>query len=412
MSNIPDEGWLGSGRRARSQPFMLRRNGYWAVAAMFLLNGGLFGVWASRIPSFVERFQISPDHLGLLLLGMATGGIASFSVAGRLSDRHGAGVITRRIAVLYMVSLSLIGPASSVLTLALAIVVFGAMQGALDVAMNAWGAEVECQLERPVMSSLHAMFSLGAGLGAASGYLAVQYGIGTGPHFLGVGLLLGVGALTVSAGRWPSATPIGTELSGGLILPRGPLALVGLIAACASLSEGAMADWSGVFLHSVTGLSEAQSTLGYAAFSAAMFVMRLLGDPIVRRWGPSRSAQVSGAMAASGVLLAVSGGSAGVVLTGFALMGLGFANIAPLAFSRAGSDPDLPPGAAIAGVATFGYGGLLLGPVVIGWISGATSLVAGFGILAGLALVISLLGNHLKLPGSKSVESRTNRPLK
>ena len=174
---------------------------------MFLLNGGLFGVWASRIPSFVERLQISPEQLGLLLLAMAAGGIASFPVAGRMSDRYGAGAITRRVAVLYIASLCLVGSAFSILTLALAIVLFGAMQGALDVAMNAWGAEVESNLERPVMSSLHAMFSLGAGLGAVSGYAAVWYGMGTSPHFLGAGLLLGVGVLIVSAGRWPPATP-------------------------------------------------------------------------------------------------------------------------------------------------------------------------------------------------------------
>ena len=168
-----------------------------------------------------------------------------------------------------------------------------------------------------------------------------------------------------------------------------------------------MADWSGVFLHSVRGLSEAQSALGYAAFSAAMVVMRLLGDQIVRRWGPSMSARVGGIVAASGVLLAISSGSTGLVLTGFALMGLGFANIAPLAFSRAGSDPNLPPGAAIAGVATFGYGGLLLGPPLIGWLSGATSLVVGFSALAGLAMLIFLLGHHLEIPGSTSARRRT-----
>lgn len=402
MSHAHDAyNWPGAGRVGPSQPRAFARSARRAAAAMFLLNGGLFGVWASRIPSFVERLQISPNLLGLLLLGMAAGGIASFPVAGRLSDRLGASVVTRRVAPLYVASLCLVGLAPSVLGLALCVVLFGAMQGALDVAMNAWGAEVEQQLERPIMSSLHAMFSLGAGLGALSGYLAARYGLGPGLHFLWAGLLLGSASLILTKGPWPSPVTA-AEGSGGLVLPRGSLALVGLVAACASLSEGALADWSGVFLYTVSRLSEAQSALGYAAFSAGMVAMRLVGDGIVRRWGPVWSARAGGGVAAAGVLLAILGQDMYLVLAGFALMGLGFANIAPLAFSRAGSDPDLPPGAAIAGVATLGYGGLLLGPPLIGWLAGATSLVFGFSVLAGLAMLICLLGGCLETPGAAS----------
>lgn len=328
-----------------------------------------------------------------------------FPIAGRLSDRYGAGAISCRVAVLYVVSLGFVGLAPSILALVVCIVLFGAMQGALDVTMNAWGAEVEGQIERPVMSSLHAIFSLGAGLGAASGYLAVRYGLGTGPHFLGAGLLLSSLSLILARGPWPSSVAA-EKGSGGLTLPRGPLALVGLIAACASLSEGALADWSGVFLHTVSRFSEAQSALGYAAFCAAMVAMRLIGDRIVRRWGPSWSARAGGGVATLGVLLAILGQDVRVVLAGFALMGVGFANIAPLAFSRAGSDPNLPPGAAIAGVATFGYGGLLLGPPLVGWLSGATSLVFGFGLLAGLAMLICLLGGHLETPADAPKQGR------
>ena len=399
--------WRKAGQVGKRQPQAFRRTARQAAAAMFLLNGGLFGVWASRIPSFVDRLQISPNLLGLLLLGMAAGGIASFPVAGRLSDRYGASVITRHVALLYVASLCLVGLAPSAMVLALCIVVFGAMQGALDVAMNAWGAEVERQFERPILSSLHAMFSLGAGLGAMSGYLAVWYGLGTGLHFLWAGFGLGLGSYLFARGPWP--TPVaGAESSNGLVLPRGSLAVVGLVAACATLSEGALADWSGMFLHTVSHLTEAQSALGYTAFSAAMVVMRLAGDRIVHRWGAGWSARVGGGVAALGVLLAVSGQDIYVVLAGFALMGMGFANIAPLAFARAGSDPTLPPGTAIAAVATFGYGGLLLGPPLIGWLSGATSLVFGFGLLAGLALLICLFGSYLETPRTDSEQNRSH----
>lgn len=396
LSHVQDaRGWPAAEQAGLSQLPRAWR----AAAAMFLLNGGLFGIWASRIPSFAERLQISSGQLGLLLLGMAAGGIAAFPVAGRLSDRHGAGVIARPVAVLYVLALCLVGVAPSVKALAICVVLFGAMQGALDIAMNAWGVEVERQLGQPTMSLLHAMFSLGAGVGALSGSLAAWAGLGPAQHFLWAGLFLGCGSLVVANGPWSS--PARTVRSrGGLALPRGPLALVGVVAACASLSEGALADWSSVFLYSVSHLSEAQSALGYAAFSAAMVAMRLIGDRIVGRWGPGWSARIGGGVAALGVLLVVLGHDAFIILAGFALMGVGLANIAPLAFSRAGSDPAVPAGAAIAGVATFGYGGLLLGPSLIGWLSGVTSLVFGFSILAALAVLISLLGSALEAPRS------------
>jgi MFS family permease len=249
------------------------------------------------------------------------------------------------------------------------------------------------------MSFLHAMFSLGAGLGAASGYLAARHGISVDVHYLVAGLLLGGGCLAASAVPW-SSPALGDDRRAAFVLPRGNLALVGAVAFCATLSEGAVADWSAMFLHEASMVSEAQAALGYAAFSAAMVVMRLLGDRVVDRWGPRWSARFSGMTAAAGVMTVVFGHDLYVVLTGFVLMGIGYANIAPLAFSRAGVEPTMSAGAAIASVATFGYGGLLLGPAVIGWVAGATSLAWAFGLLAVLAVLIGLLGRSLDTPGA------------
>lgn len=389
-------------REAAIPMAMGRAPGSWrtprvAVAAMFLLNGSLFGVWASRIPAFAERFDLSPERLGLLLLCMAVGAIVAFPAAGRLSDRHGAGAMSRVAAILYVASLWLVAVAPSVWTLAGGLLVFGAMQGALDVTMNAWGAEVEQRLGRPIMSSLHAMFSLGAGLGAASGFVAATYGVPAGQHILLASLLIGAGTILAATVPWSSPRP---EEAGGAapVLPRGDLALVGLVAFCATLSEGAVADWSAVFLHDVRAVSEGQAALGYAAFSAAMVIMRLLGDRIVERWGPRSVARLSGVVAAIGVIAALLGQGLPIILAGFVLMGIGYANVAPLAFSRAGADPTVPPGSAIASVATFGYGGLLLGPAAIGWIAGATSLSIALALLAVLAVLISCFGASLEDP--------------
>lgn len=171
-----------------------------AVAAMFILNGALFGIWASRIPAVRDRLDLTHEALGYGLLFMAAGAVCSFPVTGRLTDRFGAVAITRVIAVLYTLSLILLAVADGFWALAGFLFVFGAFHGSMDVAMNAWAAEVEQAYDKPVMSSFHAMWSLGAGLGALSGYGAVQAGLTVMQHFLtgwrscrgaGAGLVLG-----------------------------------------------------------------------------------------------------------------------------------------------------------------------------------------------------------------------------
>lgn len=367
-----------------------------AVAAVFLLNGGLFGAWASRVPAFADRFDLGPDTLGLLLLGMAAGAIAAFPVAGRLSDRIGAARLARGVAALYVLTFWALGAAPSVWALAVALLLFGAAQGALDVAMNAWGAEVERAAGRPLLSSLHAMFSLGAGLGAASGYAALRLDLGTAAHFLLAGGVLAL-ALCVPPGPLRRVPPQHADTPPAA-RPWGGLALVGLVAASATLTEGAAADWSALFLHEAARLPEAQAALGYVAFSVAMVAVRLAGDGAVRRWGPVRLARASGLVAALGVVVVLTGQGIAAALAGFALMGVGCAIIAPLAFSRAAAQPGADLGRAVAGVATFGYGGLLLGPPLIGLVAHATSLHAGMALLGALMLAVAALAPCLARP--------------
>ncbi|WP_246849190.1 MFS transporter [Rubellimicrobium arenae] len=365
-----------------------------AVGAMFLLAGGLFGVWASRIPAFVDRFQLSETKLGLLLLCVALGAIVSFPLAGKLSDRLGAGGLCRRVGALYVLAFWTLAFVPEVWMLGLCLALFGAGLGSLDVAMNAWGAEVEQHHGRPMMSSFHAMFSLGAGLGAASGYLAVRTGLSVPAHFLLAGGAIGLLAQVMGAIRWTSRR----SASGGeaFALPKGSLVLVGLLAFCASVGEGAVADWSAVFLSSVMAMTEAQAALGYAAFSAAMVVMRLAGDRVIGRLGSVASARLSGLLAATGVATVLLAQQFAVALLGFTLLGIGYAVVAPLTFSRAAADPDMPPGQAIASVATLNYGGMLIGPPLIGFIAEGTSLRGAFLVLAILSLVMAALAPSLR----------------
>ena len=369
-----------------------------AVSAMFILNGALYGIWASRIPAMAVRHDLDAGALGLLLLLLAGGAIVAFPLAGRYADRWGASYLTVRIAVLYTLALGLTAVAPGVATLAIALMIFGATHGAMDVAMNTWAGEAEAHIGRPVMSSFHAMFSLGAGLGAGTGFAAEHFGISIAVHFIAVGA--GVALITLAFARidWVSPTQTSVTETPLFPLPRGPLLAVGLIAFCTSMGEGAMVDWSALLLIETSGVTAAHAALGYAVFSVAMVVTRLLGDQVTRSFGPTPTARLAGAIATCGAVSAVASASYGVTLAGFAMMGIGYAVIMPLAFSRAARDPHLPPGTAIASVSTLGYGGLLLGPPLIGFIAHASTLRTGFGVLALLAVLIVCLAGAVRQP--------------
>ena len=364
-----------------------------AVSAAFLLNGALFGVWASRIPAFVEDFALEPGALGRLLLCLAAGAILSFPLAGRLSDRIGAALATRIIGIVYALALPLLALAPGVGWLAAALVLFGAGHGAMDVTMNAWAAEVERARGRTTMPAFHAMWSLGAGLGALTGWAAAGAGLEPLAHFALASVIFGVPAIWAGLIGWQSAR---SSAKAGFALPPRRLLAVGLFALCGSLGEGAIADWSAVFLTVVAAADQAEAALGYFVYSGAMMAARLTAPRVIDRFGPISTARAAGLVAAAGLGLAIFGGSLATGLAGFALVGLGYSVVIPLAFSRAANDAHVPPGRAIAGVATLGYGGMVLGPVVIGAIAQATSLPVAFGLIAIMALGITALAGVLR----------------
>ncbi|WP_417587823.1 MFS transporter [Pararhodobacter oceanensis] len=356
-----------------------------AVSAMFALNGLLFGMWAGRVPGFVEALALEPADLTLVFLSMAAGAIVSFPLAGWASDSFGAARTVRIVAVCYALTAPLLATAGSLGALAALALLFGAGHGAMDVSMNAWGAEVERAAQRPIMAAFHAMWSLGAGVGAGSGFLAVKAGLAPLEHFA-LGALLAA-ALALWLARLPWQSQI-TARGTGFALPPRALLLVGVLAMGSSIGEGAMADWSAVFLIEVASASQASAALGFGVFSSAMVVARLGADGLVRRIGPVATARLGGALAALGLVVALIGGTLATGLAGFALVGFGYAALIPLAFSRAANQQGVAPGRAIAGVATLGYGGMLLGPVVVGGVAHLTSLPMAFALLALLAALI------------------------
>ncbi|MCB1389241.1 MAG: MFS transporter [Rhodobacteraceae bacterium] len=363
---------------------------------MFFLNGALFGTWAARIPAFVERFALEPGALGRMLLCLAAGAILSFPLAGRLSDRIGAAGASRLLGVYHALCLPLLALAPSTPLLALALLLFGAGHGAMDVAMNGWAAEVERLVKRPIMSMFHAMWSLGAGIGALTGGGAVALGLMPLAHFTLVALVFGALTLGLALIRWDSTRSPAVP---GFALPSRSLILVGFVALCSSLGEGAMADWSAVFLIEIARTDEARAALGYGTYSAAMFLARMTAGHVIARLGPVPTARLAGLLAFAGLVVALVGQTLATGLAGFVLLGLGYSVVIPLAFSRAANDRVTPQGRAIAGVATLGYGGMVLGPALIGGIAQVLSLPAAFWLIAALALGITLLAGSLRPDG-------------
>ncbi|MBF9030272.1 MFS transporter [Rhodobacterales bacterium HKCCE3408] len=367
-----------------------------AVAAAFALNGTLLGVWAARIPAVMERHDLDEGEFGLMLLAMGLGALISFPIAGKVADSRGAVGVTRFLAVTAPLTVLVVGLAPSPWILAPALFAFGMTYGAMDVTMNSWATEVERAMGRSVMSSFHAMWSFGAGFGAATGYVAAKAGLPVPLHFLLAILLAGLLLGPFLTQPWTSDRRASTGSEPFLAIPRGALILVGVIALASGLGEGAMADWSAVFLRDVAGTGEARATLGYTIYSVTMVAMRLVVDRLVTRFGPRLVARASGLSAALGLALVTGIATYPAALVGFVLMGCGYAALIPLAFSRAGADPVLPPGQGIAAVATFGYGAILLGPPVIGFIADISSLRVAFVLLGVFALAVAALAPVLE----------------
>ena len=374
------------------------KNSRFAVSLIFAINGMVFGTWASRIPAIVDFHDLSPGSLGLLIFLAGLSAVIAFSIFGRAADRYGAAFITKRATLLLIpLTLIFIAYANSIWMLVFAVIFFGAIHGGDDVAMNAWAAEVEREYTRPVMSSFHAMWSLGAGIGAGLGSLLAFYEVGFKNHFSLISIIIFVLALSAAFVPFESKKNKKEANSPFISIPKGSLLPVATITFFASLSEGAVADWSAIFLKSVASLNDGNAALGFTVFSVCMFSMRLLGDRISFILGPATAARYSGIVALTGSIILLVSDSFLLLLLGFGLIVLGIAVIIPLAFSRAGNDETISQGTAIASIATLGYGGMLLGPLFLGLIAEITSIKTSFLILPIMAFFIFILSKHLSI---------------
>ncbi len=363
----------------------------WAVLAMFFANGALMANWLSRIPQIQANLAMSEGQLGLALMGLAVGVLTALTMAGGLIARFGSRAVTAGGGVLLCLLLPFLALMPTVVALGVCLFLFGAAMSTMDVAMNAQGVDVERGLGRSVMSSFHASFSIGGFAGAAIGATMAFLGIGPALHFViaAAGFLLVVLlAATRLLPAEPAATGSGDSVGGTVFqLPARVLWPLGAVAFCSSIGEGAMADWSAVYLKSIVGTTDGVAAFGYAAFSITMTGGRLLGDNLSMRFGAASLVRAGGIAASVGLLLAILLPQVLPVLLGLAAVGAGLSIVVPLVFSAAGNVPNLPSGVGIAGVATIGYAGFLAGPPAIGLVAEVTSL------RVAMLLVLLLVGS-------------------
>lgn len=379
------------------------KNARRAVAAIFFLLGTFMGTWATRIPDFKAMLGLNDAEFGLILLVMASGAFVSFPFAGRWVDQHGTAPTTKVLTIATVCAFIALPFGTDVWIISPIAFALGFSFGALDVAMNGWGADVEKALGRPVMSSYHAVFSLGAAVGAGVGALALKFELSIGAHIWLWTAVMSVPTALALMVSWAETDRVKPEKPAPfLAVPRGALLLVGVMALIAALGEGAVTDWAALYQIQELGFSSSRAAVAFAVFSIAMVSMRFLADGLVARYGPVRIARFSGLAAFLGTALFVWGGSVWVIWVGAAIMGFGNAAIFPLAMSRAAADKEMSQGTALAAVATLGYGAFLMGPPVIGFIGEAFSLRFAFAGIAVLALSITLLAGALRVePSSK-----------
>ena len=363
-----------------------------ATRAFFFIGGFGSASWAPLVPVLRERLAIGDDVLGLLLLCIGIGSLATMPLSGALSARLGCRRVLVATGILFACILLAVTLVDSLWTAVPVILVFGALMGCLDVVINIAAVIVEKGIGRRIMSGMHAFWSMGGFIGA--GLYGVWVGILGLTAFQSTAIAAGIVlALTVGFGR--NLIPYGGGGGSLVALPRGIVVFVGITAFIAFLSEGAVMDWSGVYLTAVRGMDLALAGVGFSVFSAAMLTMRFLGDRVVQRIG-QRPVAVGGALLTLvGILLIMFAPVDALLYFGFFAIGIGSANIVPVFFSLMGRQNVMPIGTAVSAVSTMGYLGILAGPAAIGFISSATNLQTAFGMLAVLSIAQAAVGFYV-----------------
>lgn len=362
-----------------------------ATRAIFFLAGLGMAAWAPLIPFVKARLGIDDGALGLLLFCLAAGSMAIMPFAGYLIAKLGCRAVLLGAGALLCIDLPLLALLDEPLLMGAALGVFGAVNGIMDVAMNSQAIIVERESGQAKMSGFHGFYSLGGIAGAGGVSLLLLAGLAPAQAIGLIALLIAI-LLLIVAGDLLAHGGVGERRQGGArwALAHGKILFIALLCFFVFLTEGAMLDWSALFLHAERGVAKSQAGIGFTLYAVAVACGRLYGDRLIGAVGRYRTLLLGSLCAAAGVLLTVTVPLVSAAFGGLMLAGLGIANIVPILFNAVGNQKQVPPGQAFPAVTLVGYLGLLTGPALIGFIANYTSLALAFGCTLLCLLLVSI----------------------
>ncbi|AEV61890.1 MFS transporter [Pseudomonas ogarae] len=360
----------------------------------YLIAGIGIAAWAPLVPYAKVRANLDEGTLGLLLLCLGVGSILAMPISGALATRFGCRRVLSGGTLLICLALPLLATMTSLPWLVAALFLFGAGLGTVDSTVNLQAVIVERASGQTMMSGFHGMFSLGGIIGAAG--VSALLGLGLSP--LGATLVVNGVLLVALFKAAPHLLPYGSESSGpAFAIPHGVVLFIGILCFIVFLAEGAVLDWSAVFLTTERAVDTAYAGLGYAAFALTMTVGRLTGDAVVHRLGAKRVIIYGGSIAAAGFLLATLAPMWQAALLGYALVGAGCSNIVPVLYTAVGKQTLMPEAIAVPAITTIGYAGILAGPALIGFVAHGSSLSIAFGLIAISLVAVAASGKVLRV---------------
>jgi predicted MFS family arabinose efflux permease len=360
-----------------------------ATSIIFLICGTATSSWAPVVPFAKLNLGVDEATLGLILLALGGGSMVAMPLAGVAIHYWGSRPVIVTTTVALCLALPLLTVHVTPLLLAATLFVFGAALGALDVAMNAQAIVVQHAAARPIMSGFHAFFSVGGLVGATVMTLLLRAGV----PLLASASLIAVALLALGLAQFGGFLPdrgASAATTTFRIVPSPRVLLLGALCFISFLAEGAVLDWSAVFLRELRQVDISIAGVGYAVFSVAMIAGRVTGDRFTHQFGAQLMLRMGSGLCCAGFLIVAFIPYTAAALAGFASIGLGASNIVPVLFSATGHVPGVPPGVALATVTTIAYAGLLVGPALIGFVADLTSLPAAFVVVAGMLACIAL----------------------
>lgn len=365
------------------------------ISAIFFFYGLSYASWASRIPSIQQNLHLGEAALGAVLLAMPAGSFITVPFTGLMVAKLGSRRVVMASSLLYTIMLAGIGYADNTLHLIIALFLFGSFGNMLNISINTQAIGVEAMYGKRILSSFHAVWSTAGIAGAGIGNFMVSKSISTHIHLLCISATAFITMLVCMPYLLPQDVNSDKKRK-AFVLPNKDMVLLGLIAFCSMMCQGAMFDWAGVYFKKVLNVDKAWLGAGFIAFTVSMALMRFITDRATHASGLKKILLYSGICTAAGLLLCVSLPYLIPSVIGCMLVGVGVSPAVPLVFSAAGKSKTMSPGVAIAAVSTLGFIGLLIGPPLIGFVAGATSLKISFVILSGIGLTFAGLALAVK----------------